>query len=70
LTAQGTTLYAGDDPLGRFLTALLRRFGPIDPAIASIATYFQDVGLFGTGGGAVRHWELTDTSDDLQNFII
>lgn len=58
------------DPLGRFLTSLLRRFGTIDPIIASIAAYFYDVGLFGTGGGAVRQWELTETSEDLQKFIV
>jgi hypothetical protein len=57
-------------PLGRFLTALLRRFGSLDPAIASIATYFFDVGLFGTGGGAVRQWELTETSEDLGEFLM
>jgi hypothetical protein len=58
------------DPLGRFLTSLLRRFGPIDPVIGSIAAYFYDVGLFGTGSGAMRQWELTETSEDLQEFII
>jgi hypothetical protein len=58
------------EPLGRFLTALFRRFGPINPAIAAIATYFQDVGLFGMGGGAVRHWELTEAIEDLKSFII
>ena len=58
------------DPIGRFLTSLLRRFGSIDPIIASIAAYFYDVGLFGTGGGAVRHWEITEASEDLQEFII
>jgi hypothetical protein len=58
------------DPLGRFLTSLLRRFGPIDPVIGSIAAYFYDVGLFGIGSGAMRKWELTETSEDLQEFII
>jgi hypothetical protein len=57
-------------PLGRFLTSLLRRFGAVDPVIASIASYFYDVGLFGTGSGAVRQWELTEASEDLQQFII
>jgi hypothetical protein len=70
LTFQGPAPDVGTDPLGRFLTALLRRFGPIDPALAAIATYFQDVGLFGSGGGATRRWELTETSEDLQSFII
>jgi hypothetical protein len=59
-----------DDPLGRFLTALLRRFGAVDPAIASIASYFHDVGLFGTGNGSIRQWELTELSEDLKTVII
>jgi hypothetical protein len=58
------------DPLGRFLTSLLRRFGSIDPVIASIAAYFFNVGLFGTGSGVTRQWELTETSEDLQEFIM
>jgi hypothetical protein len=58
------------DPIGRFLTSLLRRFGPIDPIIASIAAYFYDVGLFGTGGGPIRQWEITEASEDLQELII
>jgi hypothetical protein len=58
------------DPLGRFLTALLRRFGSTDPAIAAIASYFQSVGLFGMGGGPSRHWELTENSEDLWPWII
>lgn len=57
-------------PIGRFLTALLRRLGKIDPDVAAIAAYFYDVGLFGTGGGAIREWELTEISEELREFIM
>jgi hypothetical protein len=47
-THQAPIPHVYPDPIGRFLTGLLRRLGPIDPAIASIATYFHDAGLLGS----------------------
>jgi hypothetical protein len=58
------------DPIGRFLTSLFRRFGSTDPTIASIANYFHETGLFGTGAGSIRIWELSEVSDDLSTIII
>ena len=54
------------DPIGRFLTSLLGRLAPVDPALGAIASYFFDAGLYGTGSGQSRHWELTETFEELQ----
>lgn len=56
------------DPIGRFLTTLLRRLGPADPAIASLAEYFHEAGLTGTGQGAIREWKL-DTPPDPHTMV-
>jgi hypothetical protein len=58
----------GTDPIGRFLTTLLRRLGPTDPAIASLAEYFHETGLTGTGQGAMREWKL-DAPPDPQTLV-
>jgi hypothetical protein len=58
------------DPIGRFLTSLLGRFAPVDPALGSIASYFFDTQLYGTGHGQVRQWELVETSEDIQRIIM
>jgi hypothetical protein len=48
------------EPIGRFLTTLLRRLGPTDPGLALIANYLNEVGLFGVGQGPVRTWTAED----------
>ena len=55
------------NPLGRFLTGLLRRLGPADPELGVIGTYLEQVGLFGIGQGRVRTWELDRLPEDLRN---
>jgi hypothetical protein len=57
------------NPLGRFLTGLLRRLGPTDAAVASIAEYFHRVGAFGTGQGLVRRWPLDDLPASLRDAL-
>jgi hypothetical protein len=44
------------DPLGRFLTGLLRRLANSDPGLKVFGEYFAEVGLFGIGRGTPRDW--------------
>jgi hypothetical protein len=57
------------NPLGRFLTGLLRRLGATDPTVAAIGTYFDQVGLFGIGQGALRSWDLQDLPPGLGDVV-
>lgn len=57
------------DPIGRFLTSLLRRLAPTDPAIAPLAEYFHETGLTGTGQGVIREWKLDTPPDDLRTMV-
>jgi hypothetical protein len=52
------------DPIGRLLTGLLQRLGRHDRDIASIAKYFQGVGLSGIGRGRSRWWQSTELPDE------
>jgi hypothetical protein len=55
------------DPIGRFLTGLLERFGKRDTEIAAIAEYFRDVELFGIAQGRFRYWEPTELPDQIDD---
>jgi hypothetical protein len=57
------------NPLGRFLTGLLRRLGATDPTLARIGAYFESVGLFGIGQGPVRTWDLDGLPPELREAV-
>ena len=56
------------NPIGRFLTGLLRRLGEREKSIAPIAQYFDGVGLFGVGQGATRKWPEEVVPQDIYPF--
>jgi Domain of unknown function (DUF6602) len=53
-------------PLGRFLTALLRRLGSFDPSLTSLARYFEYAGEGGSGVGNVRYFPFDQVPEELR----
>jgi hypothetical protein len=57
------------DPVGRLLTSLFRRIAQTDPKISSLADYFHQTGLTGTGAGVLTQWPLQEVPDELRRII-
>ena len=57
LEGNGVPGFEPSEPVGRFLTTLLRWIGRGDDGLARIGKYLHAVGLEGTGQGTPRDWD-------------
>jgi hypothetical protein len=66
---EGGDLQTSPNAIARFLTGLLPRLGPADPAIEPIARYFSKAGLLGIGKGRSRKWKISNIDRSLFPFL-